>query len=1179
MIQHVQSVLHRTQNRIADFMLMVMAIGGVPNLVGAMMRQETRLHWVPEIMQIAMFLVVIGCIVWRRQLSAQAKARAIILNMTCLALLYVAVFSPASGMAIMTVSTVMVAIFKPLGFTIRYAILGLVIMVAVGAVRMNWNGASVFVSAVSGPDTLGVWFSVIFGYAWMSAALVAGVMWMRQSMLQLSMDQMLSENERLSGHKFLQEIRTSAADVASYFSTVNAIEHISFRPSLERFAQILDCDRASLWLQNEEGELVCEGLFDTNNLAGLHEFELLPQDKLPIYYRALETGQAIDASNVLTDPRTAEFAECYSKPKGIQSKLDVSLISVSGRLGVLCFETVGRSRRWRQDEIVFAHMAAGLLAAAAGMKSLKMADAEIVSTRERFEAVANYTYGWESWISPNGKLSWVNPGIERILGYSVAECLNDENYPINFVASQDRDRVRHYIEEGLAGLTGDDRELTCVHKDGHKVEISMSWQPIKHRDGSNLGVRISCRDVTDRIRARRDLLRAKNALESNQGRLRAHFNNAKIGVFYWTPNRRIVEANETAARMFGYDVDELVGKKLEAFVPENQRYRLTTLLSDILRTRSSVNNCFENITRSGKRIFCEWYESPIFDAEGNLECIASFALDITERVRYQETLESIYRGVRFQVGTDFFENLTRVMCESLNMTYCHIGEINQGRVKSVAYYSKDTRRKGLDFELKNSAAEKVIEHGVFVCEDGFQSAMPGVQKLTDIDVRGYVGGAIYDNNGEPIGVLVTVSDQPISDPELARSIIDVFAARASSELQRIREERRRETLEQQMRHSQRMETIGVLAGGIAHDFNNILQPISGYAELIYGDLPEGSPMRDDVMEIRHGADRARDLVKQILAFSRNAEAERSIIDIASMINGTARFARGFLPSSVTLQVNISDEVTSVLGNATQLDQCLMNLLTNAYHAVGDKGDIKLDAGMFDVGDDNLSSHALLSKGRYVRISVADDGCGMDAQTVEKIFDPFFTTKEPGKGTGLGLSTVHGIITAHKGDISVVSQPGQGSRFSILLPELVSQSDPQDNIPPTDFATRRGGHVLILDDEEKNLKICTRMLERLGYQATTFADPTDALHALQDPSMNFDIVLTDQTMPTMTGLELIDQMRAQGYNLPVIIMTGYASDALTDACRNASLTHLLAKPIDIVDLHDALETVLQPSMVA
>ncbi|WP_336080279.1 PAS domain S-box protein [Thalassospira sp. CH_XMU1448-2] len=1168
MRQSVDVILHRTRNRIADFMLLVMAIGGFPALLASSLREASQQFWAVELIQIVVFLAVVACLVVRRRLEVRTKALVIITTMTALSLLYIVMFSPASGMALMIVSTTTVAVFHPFGATLRYALFCFATIMAIGTMRVYGLDAFLVPDAGTVPHTLPVWVSALFGYAWMSSSIVVGVIWMRQALLQLSVDQLRSQNEVVSGKKFLEQIRVSAGEVASYFSSLDRIEDVSFRPTLQRFAELLNCERASLWLQNDDGDVACVGLYDVTNPGATHDGLELRRKDLPRYFAALETGQAIDAENAMEDPRTSEFSEQYLRPLNIGAMLDVPLMSVSGRMGVLCFETIGRPRPWRSDEIVFAHMAGGLLAAATGIKSLMEADEELNFSRRRFEAVANYTYDWESWISSDGKLLWVNPAIERVLGYSVAECMNIEDYPLPFVAPEDRDRVHHYIEEGLSGLSGSDQEFTGLHKNGQRVGIALSWQPIVDIDGSNMGIRISGRDVTERIRYRSDLERAKSDLEANQRRLRAHFDNGKIGVFYWKPDRTIIEVNETACQMFGYAAGELVGRRLEMLVPANERHRLGALVDKLMQTRSSVNNRFTNLRRDGGRIICEWYESPIFDSNGQLDCIASFALDVTERERYQETLESIYRGVRYQIGSGFFDNLTKVLCETLGMAYCHVAEVTGGRVKSVAYYSPDRNIGGLDFEFEGSACERVIKDGVFVCEDNFREVMPDVPPVTEIMVAGYVGAALYDSSGQPIGVVVTVSDKPLTDPELARSIVGVFASRASAELQRMLSDRKREKLEQQLRHSQRMETIGVLAGGIAHDFNNILQPISGYAELLYSDLPEDSPLRDDVTEIRDGAKRARDLVQQILSFSRNSETARSPIDVTTMIKGAVRFARGSLPSSVSLVTRIAPETKSVLGNATQLDQCLMNLITNAYHAVGEQGEIRIEAGPFELTDDSAEMHPLLAPGPYIRISVIDNGTGMDPETAKKIFDPFFTTKEPGKGTGLGLSTVHGIIAGHKGEITVYSRLGQGTRFSILLPEL-GRTDENGEHTLRSEITRASGHLAVVDDEEKNLKLCSRMLERIGYSVETFHNGDDAIAAITAPDARFDGLLTDQTMPGVTGVKLVEALRANGSDIPVVVMTGYASDEIISAYKALDVDCILAKPVDVVELHDAL----------
>ncbi|MCC4242230.1 PAS domain S-box protein [Thalassospira povalilytica] len=1170
MSQNVDVILHRTRNRIADFMLLVMVIGGFPALIASLLRETKQPFWVIETIQLLVFVAVVASLVLRRRLETRTKSHVIVGAMTVLSLLYIIMFSPASGMALMIVSTVTVAIFHPLVTTFRYALFCFLTITGIGIIRVYDLDGFLIDDAGMVAHTLPVWIATLFGYAWMSSAVVVGVIWMRQALLQMSVDQLLSKRELVSGKKFLEEIRVSAGEVANYFSSLERVEDVSFRPSLQRFAELLNCERASLWLQNDDGDVACFGLYDANNPDASHEGLVLRRKDLPRYFAALETGQAIDAENAKEDPRTSEFTENYLIPLNIGAMLDVSLMSVAGRMGVVCFETVGRTRVWRSDEVVFAHMAGGLLAAAAGIKSIMEADEALNFSRRRFEAVANYTYDWESWVSSDGRLVWVNPAVERILGYSVSECMTLENYPLPFVAPEDQARVRHYLDEGLSGLSGSDREFTAIHKNGNRVSIGMSWQQIADSDGTNLGVRISCRDVTERVRYRRDLEYAKTDLEANQRRLRAHFNNAKIGVFYWTPDRTIIEVNDTACQLFGFSAEEFVGKKLELIVPPSERARLGTLINEIMETRTSVNNRFENVTRSGKRLVCEWYESPIFDTNGQLDCIASFALDVTDRQRYQETLESIYRGVRYQVGEDFFDNLTKVMCEALGMHYCHVGSIENGRVKPVAHYSHDKSRGGLEFEVKGSAAEMVVDNGIFVCPDNFKEVTSGVRRVTDLKIRGYVGAALKDSEGNPIGILATVSEQPIADPELARSIVEVFAARASAELQRLQAERKREKLEQQLRHSQRMETIGVLAGGIAHDFNNILQPISGYAELLYTDLPEDSPLREDVMEIRQGADRARDLVKQILSFSRNSETERSPIDVASMIKGTVRFARGSIPSTVSLVSNLAPDTMSILGNATQLDQCLMNLITNAYHAVGEEGEIKIEAAPFELTDDSAEMHPLLTPGPYIRISVIDNGTGMDADTAKKIFDPFFTTKEPGKGTGLGLSTVHGIIAGHKGEITVYSRLGQGTRFSILLPEYDREEEGEERVS-RGLVSNASGHLAVVDDEEKNLKLCSRMLERIGYTVETFTNGADAIEAIKAPGAKFDGLLTDQTMPNMTGVKLVELLRQSGHDIPVVVMTGYAADDIVAAYKDLGVETILAKPVDVVELHDALAT--------
>lgn len=1172
MTSKIELILGKTRNRIADFMLMVMVAAGFPALLGAVYRDTAEAAIISQLPQVAIFVIMLAMLIFRSKMSAVVKSTVIVSAMTVLGGLYLSLFTPGSGMALLIVGTAIFAVFNSFRKTLVYAVLCMSIILVVGALRVSGLYPEIMSDGHHVHHTIPVWASTFFGYAWMSAALVVGVVWMRQALLQSGLDQMRSHNEIAMGHNFLEQIRTSAADVASYFSSLQRIEDVSFQPTLLKFVDILNVDRASLWLQDENGDVYCVGLVDKTDPNVSHEGLVLRRCDLPRYFAALHTGQAIDAVDAQDDPRTSEFTDNYLRPLNIRGMLDVPLVTGVGSFGVLCFECIGQVRHWRPDEIVFAHTAAGLLAAAAGIKTAMETSDKLSLSQRKFEAVANYTYDWESWIAPDGGALWVNPAIERILGYRPEECIAMEHYPLPLVLREDRDRVRHYLEEGFSGLSGNDREFTAIHKSGQHVGIAMSWQPIRDSQGRYQGIRVSCRDATERIESRRDLERALSQLEANQRRLRAHFNNTKLGVIYWTPDRTIIEINETAERMFGFDAGELVGKKVEILVPPSERGRLSSLVLDVTKTRTSVNTRFPNVTKQGKYIICEWYESPIFDNNGDLDCVASFALDVTDRERYQETLDSIYRGIKSQVGTDFFENLTKVLCETLDMSFCHVAELHGTRLKSVALFSPLKSRELMDFDLAGSPAEEVIKRGIMVYADGLADDFGGDERVSEDHARGYAGAALYDDDGNAIGVLVTISDKPLADPELAVSMLEVFAGRASAELQRLRSERNRQKLEHQLQHSQRMETIGVLAGGIAHDFNNILQPISGYAELLYTDLPEDSPLRDDVSEIRSGAERARDLVKQILMFSRNTDEETSVLSVEAMVKGAVRFARGSIPSSVLLKTEIAPDLPGILGNATQIDQCLMNLITNAYHAVGDRGEIRIEVGLFELTEDIAAERPLLDLGEYIRISVIDNGCGMDEETAKRIFDPFFTTKETGKGTGLGLSTVHGIITGHKGVIDVYSRLEQGTRFSILLP-VFDEDITITSQRAIELSPGVGGHIVVVDDEEKNLRLCQRMLGRMGYEATCFNRATDALAALRDPTQEFCLLLTDQTMPDMNGVQLIASLRDEGNDIPVIVMTGYASEGVTENWRQLDVAMMLAKPFDIVELHDGLETVL------
>lgn len=379
----------------------------------------------------------------------------------------------------------------------------------------------------------------------------------------------------------------------------------------------------------------------------------------------------------------------------------------------------------------------------------------------------------------------------------------------------------------------------------------------------------------------------------------------------------------------------------------------------------------------------------------------------------------------------------------------------------------------------------------------------------------------------------------------------------------------RRQLEEQFRQAQKMEAIGQLAGGVAHDFNNILAAILGNTQLALADITEGHPGHDSLEEIKKACVRAKSLVQQILAFSSQQPQERRVIELGPTLQETVNFLRATIPSIVELVVSIDTAAPPVLADPTQVHQVIANLCTNAWHALEDQPgrvEVKLQAVTLDRAA--ASRLAGLKPGRVACLSVTDTGKGMDAATLERIFDPFFTTKEQGKGTGLGLSVVHGIVQAHDGAITVVSQPGRGTTFQVYFPAAAA---PVSAVPGPVSAPHRGEsqHILYLDDEEPLVFLATRMLERLGYHVTGFTRAADAVSAFRENPGQFDLVIADLNMPGASGLQVAADLLKVRPDLPVVLCSGHVTEDLRQRARNAGIREVLYKPNTMEEFSEAI----------
>lgn len=381
------------------------------------------------------------------------------------------------------------------------------------------------------------------------------------------------------------------------------------------------------------------------------------------------------------------------------------------------------------------------------------------------------------------------------------------------------------------------------------------------------------------------------------------------------------------------------------------------------------------------------------------------------------------------------------------------------------------------------------------------------------------------------------------------------------------------SLEKQLRQSQKMEAIGTLAGGIAHDFNNILGAIVGYTELALTAVPAENKCARYLDGVLKASNRAKDLVQQILAFSRQTEQERKPIELAPIVKEALRMLRSSLPTTIEIKQEIHSDEGVVLADPTQIHQILMNLCTNAAQAMQPNGGVlKVGLSGVTLNSYDILADADLKPGPYLRLSVSDTGRGIEPSVMPRIFDPYFTTKAPGEGTGLGLSVVHGIVKNHGGTIKIYSEPGKGSTFHVYLP--LTESETKEPFHP-ETKTVFGGNerILFVDDEAFLTEIGREIFEHLGYEITTETSSVKALGIFKEHPDRFDLVITDMTMPQMTGIDLAGELLSIRPDIPVILCTGFSSQISEEKIKAMGIRRLLMKPLLFQQVADAVREVL------
>jgi PAS domain S-box-containing protein len=467
--------------------------------------------------------------------------------------------------------------------------------------------------------------------------------------------------------------------------------------------------------------------------------------------------------------------------------------------------------------------------------------------------------------------------------------------------------------------------------------------------------------------------------------------------------------------------------------------------------------------------------------------------------------------------------------------------------------------------------------GSFHCDDTM-AFLAGLSDETKGRFRGTCIAAGYASvtvipisyRGKILGAIHLVDRKKAKVPRKVVEFIESVQPLIGEAMQRLHLEEEGEKLQQQLRQAQKMDALGTLTGGIAHDFNNMLAAIIGFTELVADHVAEGSPEALHLKRVLEASLRGRDLIRQMLTYARQNEQEKKPLRLSGIVTETVEFLRASTPSTISIRVNITSESAPILGDPTQVQQILMNLCTNAAYAMREKGGV-LDINLSDFSVSASHGSDGMKPGLYMRLLVRDTGMGMPPDILDKIFDPFFTTKKLGEGSGLGLSVVHGIVTQHDGYITVESEPGKGSVFTVYFPKITEEpaADPiSDDELPTGSE-----RILFVDDEEALMEMGEDILAELGYEVTSRMNGREALALFKlDPS-RFDLVITDQTMPEMTGVELVKEILALRPHMPIIMCTGFSYVIDADKARGAGIKAFALKPLTKREIAKTIRNVL------
>lgn len=761
----------------------------------------------------------------------------------------------------------------------------------------------------------------------------------------------------------------------------------------------------------------------------------------------------------------------------------------------------------------------------------KHTDDALRESEAQLRAIADAAKDAILLMNSDGNIIFWNSAAERIFGYRQEEVLGGNLHMLLAPECYHADFQKNFAlfqATGEGPAIGKTLELQCRRKDGIEKPIELALSRIKMQGGWHaIGI---VRDISDRKQAEETIRRSEamqRKMVANIGDVIAIIDQEGINR-YKSPN---------IEKLFGWKIEDVVGSSAWELVHPEDLKSTRKFFRTLMQEPNAVGTTeFRYKCKDSSYRWIEFTGSNL-SQDPDIGGLLGNYHDITDRKQAEQSLRE--SEARFKALH--------------NASFGGIGIHDKGVILDC--------NQGLSEMTGYSVTELIGMNGLMLIAERSRHAV--LQNILSGYEKPYEAICLR-KDGTEFPIRVEARNVPYKGQN-----VRIVEFRDITENKRIEEEKA--NFQNKLVQGQKMEAIGTLAGGIAHDFNNILSAIIGYTELLQMKLSGSSKEFDYTQQIRMAGARAKDLVKQILTFSRQSDHEIKPVEVATIAKEISKLLRSSLPTTIEIRQNIQGN-SLVMGDPTQLHQILMNLCTNAGHAMQDKGGLlTIELNSIQVEDDLGIDNINLTPGNYVQLNVSDTGHGIPTEHLERIFDPFFTTKDRGEGTGMGLSVVHGIVESYKGAIHVDSEAGIGSTFKIFLPAI--ERPARQAISEVADIPKGTEHILFVDDDPVLTGMGTTQLESLGYTVSSRTNSIEALALFKNKPDNFDLVITDMTMPKMTGDQLATEIKRIKPNIPIILCTGFSLKISPDNIHKIDIDAFLLKPIIIEEMAKTVRNVL------